>query len=156
MLSLLIPGPTSLRNDIDVSSKKSFQKLATLLWTINNFPAYGDISGWNTKCSLACPSCNYDKQSHWLIYGRKFSYIGHKQFLDSNHRFRKQKKSFDGNVDMRSTPIIVSRGEIMLQTDVVANHVFGKKQINLGNKRKTREEFLIVWKKRNIFFTLPY
>ena len=67
-----------------------------------------------------------------------------------------KKKSFDGHVNMRSTPIIVSRGEIMLQTDVVANHVFGKKQINLGNKRKTREEFLIVWKKRNIFFTLPY
>ena len=66
------------------------------------------------------------------------------------------KKLFDGHINMRSTPIIVSRGEIMLQTDVVANHVFGKKQINLGNKRKTREEFLIVWKKRNIFFTLPY
>ena len=44
----------------------------------------------------------------------------------------------------------------MLQMDVVVDHVFGKKQINLGNKRKTREEFLIVWKKRNIFFTLPY
>ena len=82
--------------------------------------------------------------------------------MDSDHKFRRQKKkkkkkkSFDGHVNIRSTPIIVSRGEIMLQTDVVANHVFGKKQINLGNKRKTREEFLIVWKKRNIFFTLPY
>ena len=63
MLSLLIPGPTSLGNDIDVylqpllkelwdgvvkmfdvSSKKSFQMHATLLWTINDFPTYGDIS----------------------------------------------------------------------------------------------------------------
>ena len=67
-----------------------------------------------------------------------------------------KKKLFDGHVDMRSAPITVFGGEIMLQTDVVANHVFGKKQINLGNKRKTREEFLIVWKKRKIFFTLPY
>ena len=65
MLSLLIPGPTSLGNDIDmylqplveelkelwdvgvetfdVSSKKSFQMHVALLWTINDFPAYGDI-----------------------------------------------------------------------------------------------------------------
>ena len=82
ILSLLIPGPTSPRNDIDVylqllveelndlwdvgveifdvSSKESFQMHAALLWTINNFPAYGDISGWSTKCALACPPCNYD------------------------------------------------------------------------------------------------
>ena len=66
MPSLLIPGPTLPRNDIDVylqpivelkelwdvgvktfdvSSKKSFQIHAALLWTINDFPAYGDISG---------------------------------------------------------------------------------------------------------------
>ena len=67
MLSLLIPDPTSLGNDIDVylqplveelkelwdvgveafdvSSKKSFQMHVALLWTINDFPAYGDISG---------------------------------------------------------------------------------------------------------------
>ena len=28
----------------DVSAKKSFQMHATLLWTINDFPAYGDFS----------------------------------------------------------------------------------------------------------------
>ena len=49
-----------------------------LLWTINDFPAYGDISGWSTKGALACPPCNYDSQSCWLRYGRKFSHIGHK------------------------------------------------------------------------------
>ena len=82
MQSLLIPGSTSPRNDIDVylqplveelkelwdigvkmfdmSSKQSFQINATLLWTINDFPTYGDISGWSTKGAFACPSCNYD------------------------------------------------------------------------------------------------
>ena len=61
-----------------MSSKKSFQILVALLWTINNFSAYDDISGWSTKGALACPPCNYDSQSHWLKYVRKFSYIGHK------------------------------------------------------------------------------
>ena len=74
MLSLLIPGPTSPGNVIDVylqplveelkklwdvevktfdmSSKKLFQMHAALLWTINDFPAYGDISDWSTKMLL--------------------------------------------------------------------------------------------------------
>ena len=34
--------------------------------------------------------------------------------------------------------------------------MFGKKKINLPNKRKRGEDALIVWKKRSIFFTLPY
>ena len=77
ILSLLIPSPTSLENDIDVylqplveemkklcnvgvkrldvSSKKSFQMHAALLWTINDFPTYGDISGWSTKVLLHVP-----------------------------------------------------------------------------------------------------
>ena len=126
------------------------------LWIINDFPAYGDISGWSTKGSLACPSCNYDSQSRWLRYERKFSYIGHRRFLDNDHKFRKQKKSFDGHIDMRSTPITVSRREIMLQTNAIADHVFEKKKFNLTNKRKRGEEALTVQKKRSIFFTLPY
>ena len=160
ILSLLIPSPTSPRDDIDVylqplveelnelwdvgveifdvSSKESFQMRVALLWTINNFPTYGDISGWSTKGALACPPCNYDSRSHWLRYGRKFNYIGQKQFLDSDHKFCRQKKSFDGHVNMRSAPIIVSGGEIMIQTDTIADHVFGKKQVNLANKRKRR------------------
>ena len=63
----------------DVSSKKSFQMHVALLWTINDFLAYGD-------------PCNYDSQSRWLRYERKFSYIAHWQFLDSDHKFRKKKK----------------------------------------------------------------
>ena len=76
--------------------------------------------------------------------------------MDSDHKLCKQKQSFDGHVDTRSTPITVSEREIMLQTDTVINHVFGKKTVNSPNKRKRREEALTVWKKRNIFFTLPY
>ena len=44
----------------------------------------------------------------------------------------------------------------MLQTDAVTDHLFGKKTVNLLNKRKRREEALTVWKKKNIFFTLLY
>ena len=76
--------------------------------------------------------------------------------MDSDHKFHKQKQSFDGHVDTRLAPIMVSGGEIMLQMNVVVDHVFGKKIVNLPNKRKRGEEVLTVWKKRSIFFTLPY
>ena len=139
-----------------VSSKKSFQMHAALLWTINDFFTYDNISGWSTKGALACPPYNYDRQSRWLRYGRKFSYIGHRRFLDSDHKFRKQRQSFDVHFDTRSAPITVYGREIVLQMDAVTDHVFGKKIVNLPNKRKRGEEALTVWNKRNIFFTLPY
>ena len=76
--------------------------------------------------------------------------------MDSDHKFHKQKQSFDGHIDTRSAPITVSKGEIMLQTDAVVDHMFGKKTVNLPNKRKRGDEALTVWKKISIFFTLPY
>ena len=76
--------------------------------------------------------------------------------MDSDHKLCKQKQSFDGHVDTRLAPITISRGEIMLQMDDITDHVFGKKKVNLPNKRKGGEEALIEGKKRSIFFTLPY
>ena len=64
--------------------------------------------------------------------------------MDSDHKFFKKKQSFHGHVDVRSAPIMVSGGEIMLQMDAVVGHVFGKKIVNLPNKRKKGEEALIV------------
>ena len=80
MLSLLILGPTAPGNDIDVylqplidelqelwehgvttydvASKQNFRMHATLLWTISDFPAYANLSGWSTKGRFACPCCN--------------------------------------------------------------------------------------------------
>ena len=82
MMSLLIPGPISLGKDIDVylqplvdelkelwgigvetydaSKGENFQMRATLLWTINDFPAYDMMSGWPTKGYMACTTCNKD------------------------------------------------------------------------------------------------
>ncbi|XP_008460612.1 uncharacterized protein LOC103499390 [Cucumis melo] len=76
-LSLLIPGPRSLDKEIDIYlqplidelnelwvdgiqtydsfNASFFQLRAALLWTINDFPGYGDLSGWRTKGYKACP-----------------------------------------------------------------------------------------------------
>nr|XP_009799015.1 PREDICTED: uncharacterized protein LOC104245146 [Nicotiana sylvestris] len=69
-LSLLIPSPKSPGNNIDLYlqplidelkqlwvdgvetydsyKKQNFQMRAALMWTINDFPAYGMLSGWST------------------------------------------------------------------------------------------------------------
>jgi hypothetical protein len=39
----------------DASSKSKFMMRAALMWTINDFPTYGDLSGWHTKRRAACP-----------------------------------------------------------------------------------------------------
>ena len=88
MLSLLIPGKNSPGKDIDVylhplveelkelwvqgvetfdvSTKKNFQMHVVVLWTINDFPAHGDLSGWSTKGYMACPVCNDQTYSQGL------------------------------------------------------------------------------------------
>ncbi|XP_019230042.1 PREDICTED: uncharacterized protein LOC109211006 [Nicotiana attenuata] len=71
MLSMIIPGPSSPANDIDVylqpliaelkelwetgietydaETKQTFQMRAALLWTVSDFSALAMLSGWSTK-----------------------------------------------------------------------------------------------------------
>ena len=76
--------------------------------------------------------------------------------MDSDHEFRNHDKEFDGRKDFSQAPVIVSGSEIIAQTEAVVDVVFGKKKVNLTNKRKRGEEALCIWKKRSIFFSLPY
>ncbi|KAL5578354.1 hypothetical protein UlMin_020053, partial [Ulmus minor] len=77
MLTMLISGPKQPRNDIDVFlaplvedlklpweegvecfdgyRNETFNLRATLLWTINDFPTYGNLSGYSVKGYKACP-----------------------------------------------------------------------------------------------------
>ena len=82
MMTLLIPGPKCPENDIDVylqplieelkelwdigvetydaHTRQNFNLHVAVLWTINDFFAYGNLSGWMTKGKLACPCCHKD------------------------------------------------------------------------------------------------
>ena len=178
ILSLVIPGPTSPGIAIDVyleplveelrelwdvgvqaydaSSKEVFQLRAALMWTINDFPAYADLSGWSTKGELACPSCAVETDSLYLINGHKFCYMGHRRWLDVDHHFRKESLLFDGSIDTRLAPEPPVASEIMCGTEHLLGRCLGRKCQLAYNKRKRREEDPIGWRKRSIFFTLPY
>ncbi|XP_042979012.1 uncharacterized protein LOC122309566 [Carya illinoinensis] len=99
----------------DASRKQSFQLHAALLWTINDFPAYGNLSGWSTKGKFACPTCNANTESLWLKYGRKHCYMGHRHFLSPEHTWRKKKANFNGNTNHRTPPSELSGHDLLNQ-----------------------------------------
>ncbi|KAK6788231.1 hypothetical protein RDI58_016756 [Solanum bulbocastanum] len=90
ILSLLIPEPKAPGNNIDVflqplieelnelwdvgiekydtSTKEMFHMRATLMWPINDFRAYGTLSGWSTSGRFACPSCNINTHYRRITY----------------------------------------------------------------------------------------
>ena len=92
-LSTVIPGPSSPGRNIDVclrplidelaqlwssgaltydiSRKQNFLMRATLMWTINDFPAYGMLSGWSTHGKLACPYYMENNKAFTLANGGK-------------------------------------------------------------------------------------
>lgn len=170
MLSLLIPGPSSPKSSIDVyleplidelkelwekgfetydaSSKQLFQAHAALLWTVSDLPAYGMLSGWSTSGKMACPVCNYNTCSRHLKHSQKMCYMGHRRFLDSKHRWRKDKKSFDDTKELREAPMPLTGSNIL--------DILGDRKNVFGNAEKRKRKKGDPWTKKSIFFELPY
>ena len=50
-----------------------------ILWTISDFSAYADLSGWSRKAHFACPACN--KEARCTSLESKAGYLGHCRWL---------------------------------------------------------------------------
>lgn len=207
ILSMIIPGPDSPGNDIDIflqplidellqlwegvetfdaSSRKKFSLRAVLMWTLNDFPALGNLYGWSTKGKYACPSCADLTRSIYLKKGRKCSYMGHRRWLPQSHPYRRRRNHFNGMEEKELAPVTLSgsavlrmmdgktflygKGKVHPEEEQSSGHKAkakkkgnGKKQ---GKKRKRvqrekqqgkKEKKPEDWiKKRSIFFKLPY
>ena len=171
MLSLLIPREKGLGNDIDVymeplikelnelwevgvniydaSSKDTFQLHAAIMWTINDFPIYENLSSWCTYGRYACPPCNVDTHSKRLTHGKKFCYMGHRHFLDSTHKYRHDAKSFDGSKELGHKPLARFGSNLLDQLKEI-RFSFGKMSEPADEVQKG------TWSKRSIFLELPY
>ncbi|KAL4030764.1 hypothetical protein IC575_009016 [Cucumis melo] len=170
-MSLLIPGPKSPGREIDVYLQplieelkdlwtfgvrtydsltgQFFQLYAALLWTINDFPAYGDLSGWSTKGYQTCPICMSDRSS-FGIRGR-ISFMGHRCYLPQNHVWRRS-RLHDGKVERKAPPVVMNGHEILEQLDQLEFSVMSKHPSIQDKKRKRA----LNWTKKSIFFNLPY
>lgn len=105
------------KDTYDASCNRMFKLHAALLWTINDFPAYANLSSWSTKGEKAYPCCNENTRSHWLSNGRKHCFMGHQRFLPTNHKFRRDKVSFDGTREWGCKLTQLSRSDVMRQLD---------------------------------------
>ena len=116
-----------------VLSKESFILRVALLLTINDFPAYGMLSRRSVNGYNACPVCMNETSSHYLTHSRKVCYMGHRRFLPSSNQWRRDKKNFDGKVDIREPIIPKSGHEILSDVDSTINEPYC-----FVNKRKRK------------------
>ncbi|XP_050207371.2 uncharacterized protein LOC126656796 [Mercurialis annua] len=178
-LSVIIPGPNNPKENLDVflqpliaelkqlwvvgvntydiSTKQNFQMRAGLMWTISDFPAYSMLSGWSTAGKLACPHCMSDSDAFQLTNGGKTSWFdNHRKFLPSGHPFRRNKKWFKkGNIVEDDAPHIRSGSELLDEIEylgLLKVTEIDAAEVNAGISKS----FGCGWKKRSIFWDLPY
>ncbi|XP_023747773.1 uncharacterized protein LOC111895950 [Lactuca sativa] len=141
MLSLLILGTPG--NDIDVFlapfiddlqllfdfgvetydayAHEHFKLRAVVLWTINDYPALGTLSGCPYSGFQGCVVC--DKETHCirLPESNNQSYAGHRRFLPYDHPFRRQKKAFNGQQEFSPSPEPMNGEEIYNRVKFIIN-----------------------------------
>ncbi|XP_026420129.1 uncharacterized protein LOC113316121 [Papaver somniferum] len=131
-------------NGVEVYDKFSntmFNLKALLMWTINDFPAYGNLSGCTYKGKASCPLCGDNTLSTWLSFSRKTVYMNHRRFLPYNHHLRSSKKKamFNGDIERNEKPPIMS-GVVAFERQSSIVNDFGKVKQNEAEKRKDKEE----------------
>ncbi|XP_074337418.1 uncharacterized protein LOC141674606 [Apium graveolens] len=166
MLTILVSGPHEPGNDVDVYlqplindlkklweegepnvydayTKSYFTLKAILLWTINDFPAYGNLSGCVNKGYMCCPVCAEDTVAKYLSHSRKMCYQGHRRYLTRNHPYRKQKAAFNGQQELGQARQPLSGEEVLLQQDKIKFQF--EKEVSKSKKVDCP------WKKKSVF-----
>ena len=130
----------------DTMSDPNFNLRAGVLWTISDFPGYAMLSGWSTNGKLTCPGCHYETCSQYLKHSCKMCYMNHRWFLHPSHKYRFDKKRFNGEIETRQSakPLTGIEVEQLL--------VGFKNQFGEINKKKRKRESAIPFKKKSILF----
>ena len=125
---------------------------ATLMWTINDFPAYGMLSGWSTHNRLSCPHCMEHTKSFTLTYSRKSCWFDcHRRFLPIEHPFRRNNKTFwKGEVEKDEPPLKLTPSQVWQRVKDFP------KVTESGVTRMDGYEEWHNWTKRSISWDLPY
>lgn len=169
MLSLLIPGDKQPGIDIDVylrplvdelkelekngaltydaSSGETFKLRATLFFTIHDWPAFGDVSGWRTKGHFSCYSCN--DEPYFESLRSKTAYINHRGYLPENHPERRKRGAYNGKQEKRKRSLEIPVEKIQQQLDSLPVVEFGK-----DPRKKKRPRFAPNWTKLSILYEL--
>ena len=95
----------------------------------------------------ACHVCEEDAFSFQLKHSKKTVYLDSSRFLPISHRYQRLRKAFNGSTEEGRAPKALIGEEVNQQV----NHL----RESYGKRKKITVEKNI-WKKRSIFFYLPY
>ena len=73
---------------VDNSKKrhhKVFNLRAILMWTMHDYPRYGNVRKSSSQGYHACPICGPELQDHYRTHLKKMVYEGHTRFLPMDH-----------------------------------------------------------------------
>src|SRR5205085_3439584 len=132
----------------DANKQEYFTLQAMLFCTIQDLPALGNTSGQTVKAFKACVTCMENTMSLRLKNYGKVVYMGHRRFLPIRHRYHRWKTQFNGRTKTSVKPWPLSGIELLEKVNDV-NVVLDKGQ----KKGKVESAY---WKKRSIFWDLPY
>jgi Transposase family tnp2 len=85
----------------DAYKREYFTLFVMIFCTINDFPAYGNLSSYKVKGAKACPIYLEDTCSHWMKETKKTVYLGRRRFLRHQHPYRKKTVEFNGKGQKR-------------------------------------------------------
>jgi len=118
----------------DGNLQQSFRLRAMIFCTINDFPAYENLSGYRVKGHHACPICEKDTSYIQLKHEKKTVYTRHRRFLKPYHLYRRMKKAFNGTLEIDSAPKPLSGHKVFDRVkDIIS--MFGKTQKKDGSDK---------------------
>ena len=104
----LIEDLTKLWEDgVDVwdgNLQQTFRLRAMVFCTLNDYPTYGNLSGYSVKGHHTCPICEKNMSFFQLKHGKKIVYTRHRRFLKHYHPYRQLKKAFNGSQENETMP----------------------------------------------------
>jgi hypothetical protein len=134
----------------DISRKHNFLMRVALMWTINDFLAYGMVSSWSMHGKLACPYCMENNKAFTLTNRGKASFFDcHRRFSPTNHIYKKNIKDFFiGRVEKDVAPSCLSGEELH---DIVSE--YGDIVFGFQSSKQNFPGFSLTynWVKRSIF-----
>jgi hypothetical protein len=140
---------------VDLSKDEGEQNFilrSILLWIVNDFSAYGLISGQQVKGYCGCPICGEFTRAEHSANLRKMTYLGHRRRLAENHRFRRSRLAFNGEQEFQVAPQRPS-GEDIVHMAAAHQHYLQAGGVRDGPDDPVKKNGV---KRCSILFDLPY
>jgi len=176
-LAILIPGPKApTAENIDVflaplvsdllklwegvpalnmskpEGERRFTLRALLMWTVNDFSAYGLLSGQQVHGYKGCPLCGLETCSEYAMLLGKMICLGGRRYLPENHQFRRARMSFNNQQEWQLPPARPT-GEEVLRWGTQRSNFLRDGGVENSDEDPVKLHGV---KRCSIFFLLPY